>query len=104
MTEAEFSFTVKVDRQTLIEWNTYQSMFSGFDLTPEQMWDILGDDRDLVIKALSLGFETGEREQFMSLLSKRLIDKEWPTYGDGNSSQFFVALSAAADAAGYRRV
>lgn len=95
-----------ITEDMVIEWNRYQAMFTGIDLTPDQFMEVLlaGPEHEgLISSSLQLGFETGEREMFMSSMSKYLINQEWPCgMDDVDMDDFMKRLVLAAKAKGYK--
>lgn len=99
-----YEINLKITDKWLKDCNEYQRMFSGISLTPKQMLKIFKKDKHLLFLSKLYGFDTGEREQFMSLLSKHLIGIDWPTYGDSGKSKykdFDEKLAKAAKKKGY---
>jgi hypothetical protein len=112
---------IKVTDKDVSGWNRYQQMWTGIKLTNQQMVDIIkespdGGDRFLQ-EAVEVEFETGMRETFMGMLSKKLIGEDWPTYSsfgsgltnaatadthDASMEAFMKKLYEAAEKAGFK--
>lgn len=102
--------TFNVTDTWLSECNDYQSMFTGIDLTPEQMLEIFtydqyGRENNYLLLESLADFETGRRECFMNQLSEKLISSDWPcgmNKGEPKYKDFYPRLYQAAKATGYK--
>lgn len=101
--------TTEITDEMVSDWNRYQEIFTGIKMTNEQMLDIIKNDfkggDNFLYEAATDEFETGMREQFMEMLSRKLIKKEWPCGCDMDLDEFRKfeqELMEAAKAAGYK--
>lgn len=81
----------------------YFTSWMGFALTVEQFRDIIKDYPELENDINEYGADTGEREEFMSAFARRVVGRDWPTYGEGQDvhNQFMKDLVVKGLAAGY---
>lgn len=105
MPSIEYTRTLSVDEEWLHSAVSYLNDFIPFDLTPKQFWDILKENPDLLQSSIDLGFDTGEREWAMNIISKNLLGVDWPTYGESLNPKyrnFYYELRDAGKKVGYK--
>lgn len=91
--------------EDVTSWNRQQKTWTGIDLTPEQTISILeesGQIDDLCSQALSMGFDTEEREWFIDILMTHLLGQEWPTRITVMDKFFMPMLREEAKKRGYK--
>ncbi len=77
----------------------------GFDLTPEQVQEVV-QDRHVQSALILGGVDTVARGIIANFLAMKILGRRWPTYGEGEAVYltFEAALDTKARELGYRVV
>ncbi len=92
-----------ISEQLISEAIDSLQMVSNVQLTAEQMNELISGTlaEELLLKWEEVDIEV--REKLADLLSEKLLNKSWPTYGDhADSEQFYSDLQTSAKANGYK--
>lgn len=79
---------LEVDEAWIQSCADYLHRWIPFKLTHDQIWEIFVENTDLLQSSINLGFDTGEREMFMSAIAKKLLGIDWPTYGEPGDPKY----------------
>jgi hypothetical protein len=86
--------------EILKELKSELAYWAGFDLTDKQVEEIYLEDEE----CFQHGIDTVEREDAMSILSRKITGMEWPMNGDSEEykTKFFKELKEKSIKLGYK--
>lgn len=95
---------VVIEDDDLEEIHAIVHDWMGLDLTNDQILELIREDDDFLGDYIAHGMDTCCRESLGSIIARKLVGRDWPTYGEGEqvAAEFHDKFVAAAKNAGYK--